>query len=275
MAFRDILLPLIGDSTRTTMAAVEKSVALARYLNAGVTALALETEDVSPPTVADVLGATELVQTAPAAHALIAAFEAAAKKHSVAGEGRVGHAKSAQMIDALVEVARLKDVSVVPVKTADPLSERLVEQLLFESGRPVLMCPEARVDSLRAAFNDVVIAWDQTAPASRAVGDALPLLKKAARVRIVTATDRATQAQRESGAALQRHLAAHGIAAHFETIEIAGSSTGKVFESYVEKNAVDLLVMGGFRHSRLNEHFWGGTTATVINAPPCWVLLSH
>jgi len=94
-------------------------------------------------------------------------------------------------------------------------------------------------------------------------------------VRIVTATDRATPAQRDAGAALERHLATHGIAARFETIRIGGSSIGKVLETYVERNSVDLLVMGGFHHSRLNEHVWGGTTLTVINQPPCWVMMSH
>jgi len=79
----------------------------------------------------------------------------------------------------------------------------------------------------------------------------------------------------ESGAALERHLAEHGIAAAFQTVPIRGSSVGKVFEGYVEHNAIDLLVMGGFRHSRLNEHVWGGVTSTVINRPPCWVMLSH
>src|SRR2546427_42478 len=144
MSIRDLLLPLIGDATRSTMGAIEKCVAMAAGRDARITALALETEaDALPPTVADVLGATEIVQTAPAA---------------------------------------------------------------------------------------------------RAVGDALPLLRKARRVRIATATHDTTAAQRSSGAALQRHLREHGIEAQLDTIGIAGSSVGKVFEAYVDKNAIDLLV---------------------------------
>jgi nucleotide-binding universal stress UspA family protein len=275
VAIKHILLPLVGDATRTTMSAVEKCVALAKGLNAEITAFAIETEDVAPPTAADVLGATELVQTAPTAKALLAVFHAATVKLAARGEGRLVRSTSARMIGTIAEAARLTDISLALVKTADSLSEMLVERLLFETGRPVLMCPEARADSLPVAFKDVMIAWDHTAPAARAVADALPLLRKAARVRIVTATDQVTSVQRESGASLEHRLAAHGVAARFETVPIAGSSTGKVFEAYVESNAVDLLVMGGYRHSRLNEHFWGGTTATVINQPPCWVMLSH
>jgi len=276
MAIRDLLLPLIGDATRSTIGAIEKSVALASRLDARITALALETEaDALPPTVADVLGAVEVVQTAPAARALLAAFQAAAMRCEARSEQRLEGSTIAGMMDAVAKEARLKDISVVPIKPNDSFSEKLVERLLFETGRPVLVCPEAIVDAIGTAFKDIAIAWDHTAPAARAVGDALPLLKKAARVRIVTATDRATDAQRDSGAALRRHLMAHGIEAQLDTIAIDGSSVGKVFGAYVDENAIDLLVMGGYRHSPVNEWFWGGMTNTIINDPPCWVLLSH
>jgi nucleotide-binding universal stress UspA family protein len=125
------------------------------------------------------------------------------------------------------------------------------------------------------AFDNVVIAWDHTAPAARAVADALPWLQAAANVRIITATDNNTPAELESGTALVNHLAEHGIKATFEMIKIDGSSIGKVFETYVNANAIDLLVMGAYRHSRLNEIVWGGATKTVIGRPPCWVMMSH
>jgi nucleotide-binding universal stress UspA family protein len=120
-----------------------------------------------------------------------------------------------------------------------------------------------------------VIAWDHTAPAARAVADALPMLQAAASVRIITATDDNTAAELESGAALVSHLAEHGIKVTFETVKIDGSAVGKVFEAYVKANAIDLLVMGAYRHSRLNELVWGGATKTIIGRPPCWVIMSH
>ena len=82
-------------------------------------------------------------------------------------------------------------------------------------------------------------------------------------------------AELESGTALVSHLAEHGITAMFETVGIDGSSVGKVFEAYVKANAIDLLVMGAYRHSRLNEYVWGGASSTVIGRPPCWVMMSH
>jgi nucleotide-binding universal stress UspA family protein len=94
-------------------------------------------------------------------------------------------------------------------------------------------------------------------------------------VRIITATDKKTPAELESGAALASHLAEHGIKAAFETVNIGGISVGKVFEAYVKANSIDLLVMGAYRHSRLNEIVWGGATKTVIGRPPCWVMMSR
>jgi nucleotide-binding universal stress UspA family protein len=120
-----------------------------------------------------------------------------------------------------------------------------------------------------------VIAWDHTAPAARAVADALPMLQAAASVRIITATDEETSAVLVSGAALASHLAEHGIKASFETVKIGGSSVGKVFEAYVKANAIDLLVMGAYRHTRLSQIVWGGATKTVIGRPPCWVMMSR
>src|SRR6266480_2769308 len=59
--------------------------------------------------------------------------------------------------------ARLKDLSLVPVKPHDDQSEKIVERLIFESGRPILMCPEEFAGELAVAFDQVVIAWDHTA----------------------------------------------------------------------------------------------------------------
>src|SRR5215470_5085959 len=124
MSVRDILLPLVGESSRTTMIAIEKCAALARGLDARVTALAVETEDYPPPSVADVLGAADIVQTAPTARALLAAFATAAKKHSLRNEQRLQRSPGAGMIGAIAMEARLNDISIALVKTADSFSEK-------------------------------------------------------------------------------------------------------------------------------------------------------
>ncbi len=280
MPIKDILLPLVGEPSAATIAAIDKCVAVAGDVGARVTAMAVEEDILVRPkvTISDDLdntAAVEAVRSVSDAHGLLKAFDAAATRLAVRNEQKLSRFAAADIATNMAVCARLKDLSIVPVKPNDDRSEKLVERLIFESGRPILMCPEEFASQLAVVFDKVVIAWDHTAPAARAVADALPMLQAAANVRIITATDKTTPAEQESGTALVGHLAEHGIKATFEVVKIEGSSVGKVFEAYVKANAIDLLVMGAYRHSRLNEMVWGGATKTVIGRPPCWVMMSH
>lgn len=280
MAIKDIFLPLVGEPNAVAIAAIETCMAVAGDLGARVIALAVEEEiPVRPKVVispdienAEAAAAERSVSDA---RGLLKAFEVAASRFSVRSEQRISRLTPEDVLANFAAAARLVDMSMIPVKSHDSRSEKLVERLIFESGLPILMCPEEIAGDLPIAFDRVAIAWDHTAPAARAVADALPLLEDAADVRIITATDEKTKAEMESGAALVRHLAEHEVNATFESIKIDGSSVGKVFEAYVKKNAIDLLVMGAYRHSWLNQTVWGGATKTVIGQPPCWVMMSH
>ncbi len=280
MAIKDILLPLVGEPNAAAVAAIDKCVAVAGDFGARVTAVAVEEDLLVRPKVVissdlENAAAVAAVRSVSDARGLLKAFDAAATRFAVRNEQRLTRLGSADVPGNFVESARLADLSMIPVKSDDGQSEKIAERLIFESGRPILMCPEERAAELPVVFDRVMIAWDHTAPAARAVADALPLLQDAADVRVVTATDNKTQAEMDSGAALVRHLSEHGINATFETIKIDGSSVGKVFEAHVKKNAIDLLVMGAYRHSRMNEIVWGGATKTVIGRPPCWVMMSR
>jgi nucleotide-binding universal stress UspA family protein len=280
MAIKDILLPLVGEPNAAAIAAIERCMAVAGDFGARVTAMAVEEDILVRPKVVISSDLENAVETAAArsvsdARALLKAFDAAAIRFAVRTEQRLTRLASADIPWNFVKPARLADLSMIPVKSDDGQSEKIVERLIFESGRPILICPEENVKELPVVFGRVMIAWDHTAPAARAVADALPLLQDAADVRVITATDDKTRAELESGATLVGHLAEHGIKATFEAIKIDGSSVGKVLEAYVKKNVIDLLVMGAYRHSRLNEIVWGGATKTVIGRPPCWVMMSR
>jgi nucleotide-binding universal stress UspA family protein len=280
MAIKDILLPLVGEPSAAAIAAIDKCMAMAGHMGARVTAVAVEEDILVRPKVmisADLENAlaAAAVHSVSDARGLLKAFDAAATRFAVRSEQGLERLAATDIAANLAVSARLKDLSLVPVKPQDDKSEEIVEGLIFESGRPILMCPEEFATELAVSFDDVVIAWDHTAPAARAIADALPILQAAANVRIITATDQKTPAKLESGAALVSHLAEHGIKATFETVKIDGSSVGKVLEAYVNANAIDLLVMGAYRHSRLNEIVWGGATKTVIGRPPCWVMMSR
>jgi nucleotide-binding universal stress UspA family protein len=280
MPIKDILLPLVGDADAAAIAAIEKCVAVAGDIGARVTAIAVEKETVVRPRVTissdlENMAAAEVLRSVASAHGLLQAFDAAANRFGVRNEQRLSRFADADIAAHFARSARLKDLSLVPVRAHDSQSEKVVETLIFESGRPILICPEEFAAELPVAFDNVMIAWDHSAPAARAVADTLSLLQAAASVRIVTATDARTPAEQESGLALVNHLAEHDIKATFEMVKIDGSSIGKVFEAYVKAKAIDLLVMGAYRHTRLNEIVWGGATKTVIGRPPCWVMMSR
>ena len=278
MPIKDVLLPLVGEPSVAAIAAIDKCVAAAGDIGAKVTAIAIEEDVLVRPQVAisaDLENAAAAVRSVSDARGLLRAFGAAANLYGVRSEQQLEKFAAAEIPKNLARCARVKDLAILPVKADDSRSEKIAEALIFESGRPILICPEELATGLSVAFGDVAIAWDHTTPAARAVADALPLLQAAASARIFTATDNKTAAEQESGAALTRHLAEHGIKATFETVKINGSSVGKVFEAYVRKNAIDLLVMGAYRHSRLSEIVWGGATKTVIGRPPCWVMMSR
>ena len=280
MPIKDVLLPLVGQPDDRAIAAIEKCVAVAGDLAARVEAVAIE-EDVSVRPTVTILSPADGVATGEAtrfvtdARGLLTAFDEAAVRFGVRNVQELQRPAAADIAPVLAHLARLKDLSLVPVKANSDRSEQIVERLLFESGRPVLLCPEQLATDLPVALDDVLIAWDHSAPAARAIAEALPLLQSAMSVRVITATDKASDDELRSGAALVEHLAEHGIKSSFETVRIDGSSVGKVFEARVRSNRIDLLVMGAYRHSRLNEIIWGGATKTVIGRPPCWVMMSR
>ena len=193
MPIKDILLPLVGEPDAAAIAAIDKCVAVAGDIGARVTAMAVETEVTVRPKVTissdlENTATTEAARSVSNAHSLLRAFDTAANRFGVRNEQKLSRVATADIPAHFAQSARLKDLSLVPVRAHDGLSEKVVEALIFESGRPILLCPQEFAAGLPVAFDNAVIAWDHSAPAARAVADALPMLQAAANVRIVTAT---------------------------------------------------------------------------------------
>jgi len=280
MPIRDVFLPLVGEPSEPALAALEKCVAVAAELGAKITALAVEEDILLRPKVvisADVDNAAEAeaVRSTSEARSLLNAFNNTASRTGVRIDSRSRKLAANLIATTVAECARLSDITLIPVRSHDSRSENLVEMLLFESGRPLLLCPVERASELRPEFGNVMIAWDHSARAARAVGDAMPILQAATSVWVITATDERSEVIMQSGTGLIDHLREHGVSASFETVGINGSSIGKVLAVWARSHAVDVMVMGAYRHSRLNEIVWGGVTKTVIGEPPCWVMMSH
>ena len=114
----------------------------------------------------------------------------------------------------------------------------------------------------------MVVAWDFSRPAARAVADALPILEKAKHVSVVTVTNEKVIDTKRSGAELAKHLARHGVAVVLDTVDAAGCGIGDVLESYVTSRNADILVMGAYGHSRIREFILGGATQSMLSRPP-------
>jgi nucleotide-binding universal stress UspA family protein len=127
----------------------------------------------------------------------------------------------------------------------------------------------------QASFRAVAIAWDGSAKAARAVADAMPVLKEAEGVRILLVTGEKSQVVTGLEADLTRHLRFHGVMAMVDEADAGGRPIGEVLSDYLVSQRIDLLVMGGFGHSRLQEFVLGGATASILAAPPCPVFMSH
>jgi nucleotide-binding universal stress UspA family protein len=281
MTIRDILLPLTSYPTPTQKCAIESAVHLAANLGALVHAVAIEVNVQSPVGLyADPVGvagilAADRKKSAYNAHELLDVFETIAKGVGLAHERQLLNCRLLEIPEHLAREARFCDLTMMPLRGPDASERDIAEQLVFASGRPVLAFPEDPNRTLSANLENIAVAWDFSAPATRAIADGLPFLRQAKQVRVFTVIDDKPIDKSHSGARLAKHLARHGVEAVAEDITSDGRAIGHVFKDYVAKHRIDLLVMGAYGHSRIREFILGGATKSILLQPPTWVLLSH
>ncbi len=165
---------------------------------------------------------------------------------------------------------RLADLSVVARPAEDAPAPVMLEAALLETGKPVLMVPAEARTTLCA---NVVIAWNGTAEASRAVAAAMPFLEAADKVTVLTAKE---DGQFVADAAdLTGYLSWHGVTASTGTINIGATATGEALLGEAGRIGADLLVMGGYGHSRVREVILGGVTHHILGNADLPVLMAH
>ena len=284
MAFKDVLLVLTTYPDPTPISAIDQGIDFAGAIGAKISAIACEIEFRVPGNILgnvllDVssMAAAEAKKSSANAQSLLAAFQDSAEKHGVFQERILEHCLMSEVPDVLVEHARLRDLTIVPVSDGEyvDVGYWYVESIIFESGRPTLVVPQAPKRPGAFALDTVVVAWDFSRPAARAIADALPILERAKRVCVVTVTHEKTIDTRRSGAELAKHLAHHGVDVVLDSVDAAGSSIGGVLDSYVASRNADLLVMGAYGHSRIRDFILGGATKSMISQPPLPIFLSH
>ncbi len=209
------------------------------------------------------------------ARAAIARFEAAAKRSNLSAESRILTASISAAADQLGRIGRRFDMIVVgqPDRDAGVPDEIIDEGVLFESGRPVIFVPY--IFKGAAKLDRVMVCWDGSRAAARAVADSLPLLGKAKQVEIVIVATGRPKSDEIPGADLGQHLARHGLKVDVKRITSPDIDVPSTILSYAADSSADLIVMGGYGHSRLREFVLGGATRGLLESMTVPVLMSH
>ena len=261
MALKDILVHV--DATPAADARLKIAAQLADRHGAHLTGLHVK-PDLILPMVEDYSGLPEsyiedfAARVDAAADEAESKFNAAVKAVNVASEWRLSRGFAS---DALRRQARYADLVVVGQRNPDVTDDSppdVPDNMLLDTGRPTLVIPYVGPGASFAKH--VMIAWDDGAPATRAVHDAIPLLKDADNVQIIAVNPRDTGDHGAiPGADISLHLARHGIKAEAQSVQAND----------------DLFVMGAYGHSRWRELVLGGVTRHMLENMTMSVLMSH
>lgn len=278
MTIRNVLVHVAAESCDPHRGATHYALGLAEWGEAHLEALVFELDVVTPKSfygrqiTADAISRVDQrnADIVPVAEALRRL--AAERGIDAAVVTDRSHVHSAPEI--ATDHARLADIVVAGVCDGGLLSERMVaEALIFQSGRPVIIVPVDHEAGFSAAR--VVIAWDYSKVAARALSDALPLLRRASEVTLVIFGDDKDFASSLSKDDLVAALGRRGVEAQVLQAELGGRDIGTAIDAVVREVGADLLVMGGFGHSRFRDFVLGGATRAILAAPPVPTLISH
>ena len=173
---------------------------------------------------------------------------------------------------AIGRLARAHDISVLPRPEAGASSPRreLLEAVLFDSGRPLLMTPPREIASIGTS---IVVAWNGSTESARSVSFSMPLLQRAQRVVVLTVDGGMVEGP--TGQDICRTLRLNGIAA--EAVHISGTSRspGAMYNDYCTETGCDLMIKGAYTHSRLRQLIFGGATDLILTSAEVPVLFAH
>jgi nucleotide-binding universal stress UspA family protein len=121
----------------------------------------------------------------------------------------------------------------------------------------------------------VLVCWEGSRNAARAMADAMPFLRRGTAIEIVTVSDGRGAKDEIAGADIGRHLARHGLAVEVKRLVADATDVASTILSYAADCAADFIVMGGYGHSRLREFVLGGMTRSMLGAMTVPALMSH
>ena len=276
MSYKTILVQI--DAGKRCSARVDVAIRLARRYDAHLVGLHVLTPFEPPGYVMAEMGPAIMEAQKLVAATTIAQTEGEfAKQTSAAGLRNVEWRTAVDDLVAAVTLhARYADL--VVIGQADAADDSHVpsdfpEQVVLAAGRPVLIVPS--VGNFPTLGKRILVAWNPSREASRAVTDAIPLLQQAENVHIMAVNPRAAEHGVVPGADIGLYLARHGVRVEVKTDHGAEIDVGNELLSRAADLDADLIVMGGYGHSRLKEWVLGGATRTILESMTVPVLMSH
>lgn len=276
MAYKDILVHV--DTASSAAVRLDFAAKLAQQHGAHLTALHVDTPPYIP---ADIMGTgvgadviawhrEQSERRLSSVHEMIAQVQ---KRHGIAIEERVA---TGSIEPIVVEHSHYSDL-IVASQPGDLLDLEQPLQpspgnLVVSAGCPVLVVPAAGKDY--SIGKHVLIAWKSCAEAARAVRGAMPLLEKAKAVTVLSANVDTQDQPRVAGADIATHLARHGVKVTVMPFTAPDMDVGSLLLARAADLGADLIVMGGYGHSRLREMVFGGVTYHILKNQFIPVLLA-
>lgn len=171
-------------------------------------------------------------------------------------------------------LTRFADVAILESDSGSvSLHEGVLQEVLFESGRPVIILPPGWQGS--AKVEKAVVSWDGSAKAARALGDAMPLLARASEVEIVSISGDPDETKRMDAAEIAPHISRYCKKVTVTSLPAQGNDVAATLSTHAKLTRADLVVMGAFARPKLRQLILGGVTSSMLSDPPCPVLMSY
>jgi nucleotide-binding universal stress UspA family protein len=274
---KDIVVNLsVGERTSP---AGDYAVSIAATFDAHVAGIAFVYDPIVPGTGAGYIPGevfeTQQRDNAAATKAALDRFAAASARTGVSAEPLTLHVSFASAGDQFGRIARRFDLAIVG--QAEPetsaVEETIVEAALFDSGRPVIIVPYTQKAPLK--LDRVMVCWDGSRAAARAIADAMPLLERAGLLEVVIIANEPGKQDEIEGADMGQHLARHRLNVEVKRINYGNLDVADALLSHAADFDADFIVMGGYGHSRLREFVLGGATRGILRSMTAPVLMSH
>jgi nucleotide-binding universal stress UspA family protein len=276
--YRNLLVHI--PTERSPRSAIDGSVSLAMACGAHLDAIAVGYESANNVPFVSEGGAAvaavfelERQRALERANTSLAVFEVEAKAAKIGYRCHAMTGSFAEARDIVGANARLCDIAIVsqPEPGLEMFDNLLPQEILFQTGRPVLVMPYTFHGTLKVGR--IGICWDGSRLAARALWDAMPLLLKANALTIIAVNEPVSA--EASPAKLAAHLAGLGLPAKTILVQSDRSDVQPTILSIAADEGLDMLVMGGYGHSRLQETVLGGVTREMFRSMTVPTLMSH